>query len=188
MLVFSDSQSLEIFCRKAFLCAFEGLQYNGKLESPFPMGALSGCSISCVPCAQFREKPRQPYLSLELGPTSQAPRGFREQERCQKWISGFFCLFPFQSLMGRGWRGLVPTHTNTNTYVRSWLQGIRSSKTQELYTVCQFKTRLWDYYSFQQSQTPESNLPALFHKFSKFYCSLHELCSTNMQEMKCYLF
>lgn len=117
MLVFSDSQSLEIFCRKAFLCAFEGLQYNGKLESPFPMGALSGCSISCVPCAQFRAKPRRPYLSLELGPTSRAPRGFREQERCQKWISGFFCLFPFQSLMGRGWRGLVPTHTNTNKHI-----------------------------------------------------------------------
>lgn len=117
MLVFSDSQSPEIFCRKAFLCAFEGLQYNGKLESPFPMGALSGCSISCVPCAQFRAKPRQPYLSLELGPTSRAPRGFREQERCQKWISDFFCLFPFQSLMGRGWRGLVPTHTNTNKHI-----------------------------------------------------------------------
>lgn len=117
MLVFSDSQSLEIFCRKAFLCAFEGLPYNGKLESPFPMGALSGCSISCVPCAQFRAKPRRPYLSLELGPTSRAPRGFREQERCQKWISGFFCLFPFQSLMGRGWRGLVPTHANTNKHI-----------------------------------------------------------------------
>lgn len=112
MLVFSYSQSLEIFCRKAFLFAFEGLQYNGKLESPFPMGALSGCSISCMPCAQFCAKPRQLYLSLELGPTSLAPRGFREQERCQRWISGFFCLFPFQSLMGRGWRGLVPMHTN----------------------------------------------------------------------------
>lgn len=98
--------------QKGILCAFEGLQYNGKLENPFPMGALSGCSISCMPCAHFRAKPRRPYLSLELGPTSRAPRGFREQEHCQRWISGFFCLFPFQSLMGRGWRGLVPTHTN----------------------------------------------------------------------------
>lgn len=106
--LFSQTVSHWKFCRKAFLCAFEGLQYNGKLESPFPMGALSGCSISCVPCA----KPSRPYLSLELGPTSRAPRGIREQERCQRWISGFFCLFPFQSLMGRGWRGLVPMHTN----------------------------------------------------------------------------
>lgn len=109
MLVFSDSQPLEIFCRKAFLCAFEGLQNNGKLESSFPMGALSGCSASCVPCAK---KPWRTYLSLELGPASQAPRGSREQERCQRWISGSFFLSPFQSLMERGWRGLVPTHTN----------------------------------------------------------------------------
>lgn len=72
-----------------------------------------------------------PYLFLVLGPTSQAPRGSRAPERCQIWTSDSFGPFLCRRLTGRAWRGLIPTHSNTNKHISEvTLQGLHFSSSR----------------------------------------------------------